>query len=87
MRNCNWGGIQTIVNVSGGITCVVWLLGQFFSKSCVPGVLDSDYNTKGTNPINLCESCASGGQDRCLRNDEELYFGNSGAFRCLVECT
>ncbi|KAK2174910.1 hypothetical protein NP493_768g01007 [Ridgeia piscesae] len=60
-------------------------LGQFFSKSCVPGVLDSDYNTKGTNPINLCESCASGGQDRCLRNDEELYFGNSGAFRCLVE--
>ena len=63
------------------------VVGQFFSKSCVPGVLDSDYNTKGTNPINLCESCAAGGQDRCLRNDEELYFGNSGAFRCLVECT
>ena len=59
--------------------------GQFFSKSCVPGVLADKYNTKGTNPINLCEACASGGSDRCQRNSEELYFGNSGAFRCLTE--
>ena len=59
--------------------------GQFFSKSCVPGVLNDYYNTEGTNPINLCEACASGPPDRCQRNHEELYFGNSGAFRCLTE--
>ena len=61
------------------------LIGQFFSKSCVPGVLNDFYNTEGTNPINLCEACASGPPDRCQRNHEELYFGNSGAFRCLTE--
>ncbi|CAD5117088.1 DgyrCDS5901 [Dimorphilus gyrociliatus] len=60
-------------------------MGEFFSKSCAPGVLNSQYNTDNTNPINLCEACASGGLDRCLRNDRELYYGNSGAFRCLTE--
>ncbi len=61
------------------------LSGQFFSKSCVPGSLNDYYNTKGTNPINLCEACAAGPPDRCQRNQEELYYGNSGAFRCLTE--
>lgn len=51
----------------------------------MPGVLNSHYNTKGTNPVNLCEACAAGGNDRCERNAKELYYGNSGAFRCLVE--
>lgn len=60
-------------------------VGQFFSKSCVPGVLWDQYNRYGTNPINLCEACASMGYERCQRNNLELYFGNSGAFRCLVE--
>jgi len=60
-------------------------VGQFFSKSCVPGALNDFYNTKGTNPQNLCEACASGGRDRCQRNDRELYYGSSGAFRCLAE--
>ena len=59
--------------------------GQLFSKSCIPGVLNTYYNPHDTNPINLCEACGSGGPDRCQRNDNELYFGNSGAFRCLVE--
>ena len=63
----------------------IWT-GQFFSKSCVPGVLNEKYNTYGSNPMNLCEACASGGTDRCKRNSEELYYGNSGAFRCLTEC-
>jgi len=60
-------------------------VGQFFSKSCVPGVLEDHYNTYGTNPPNLCEACAAGGNDRCARNNVELYYGNSGAFRCLAE--
>ena len=60
--------------------------GQFFAKSCVPGILHEHYNPYGTNPVNLCEACAAGGPDRCKRNDEELYYGNSGAFRCLTEC-
>jgi len=33
----------------------------------------------------LCEACAAGGPYRCQRNDEELYYGNSGAFRCVAE--
>jgi melanoma-associated antigen p97 len=58
---------------------------QYFSKSCVPGVLHDHYNSHGTNPVNLCEACGTGGPDRCQRNDEELYYGSSGAFRCLTE--
>lgn len=49
-------------------------------------MLHEAYNTKNSNPVNLCEACASGGRNRCMRNDEELYYGNSGAFRCLTEC-
>ncbi|CAH1784042.1 unnamed protein product [Owenia fusiformis] len=62
-----------------------YAVGEFFSKACIPGVLDTAYNTKDRNPINLCEVCASGGQDKCRRNSDELYFGGSGAFRCLTE--
>ena len=60
-------------------------LGQYFSKSCVPGILDDYYNPDGTNPVNLCEACGTQGPDRCMRTDEELYYGASGAFRCLTE--
>ena len=51
----------------------------------MPGVLDTNYNQAGTNPVNLCEHCGAGGMDRCQRNTRELYYGDSGAFRCLVE--
>ena len=61
------------------------LSAEFFSKSCVPGILEKSFNPKNQNPINLCEACGSGGLDRCRRTSDELYFGNSGAFRCLVE--
>ena len=79
--------IHTIVMVDvqyTGIGCLY--SGEFFSKSCVPGVLNKEYNSQGSNPINLCEACSSGGSERCQRNDDELYYGNSGAFRCLTEC-
>lgn len=51
----------------------------------MPGILDDQYNAAGTNPVNLCENCAAGGMDKCQRNTRELYYGDSGAFRCLVE--
>ncbi|XP_067937048.1 transferrin 2-like [Watersipora subatra] len=60
-------------------------VGELFRRSCVPGILDSHYNKAGTNPVNLCENCGAGGMDRCQRNTRELYYGDSGAFRCLVE--
>lgn len=59
-------------------------LGQLFIRSCIPGALDRDYNPQ-RQPLNLCEGCGSGGFRQCQRNSEELYYGASGAFRCLVE--
>jgi len=68
------------------LDCNAYLaVSQYFSKSCVPGALHDYYNPKRTNPVNLCEACGTGGPDRCQRNDEELYYGSSGAFRCLTE--
>lgn len=65
--------------------CHLFCLGELFRRSCVPGILDTQYNAEGTNPVNLCENCAAGGMDKCQRNTRELYYGDSGAFRCLVE--
>jgi len=59
--------------------------GQYFSKSCVPGILSKHYNPYSTNPVNLCEACGTHGPKRCMRNDEEQYYGSSGAFRCVTE--
>lgn len=60
--------------------------GQLFSRSCIPGALDKDYNPS-QKPINLCEGCQGGGYRKCQRNSDELYYGATGAFRCLVEST
>ena len=57
----------------------------YFSKSCAPGILDQYYNPFNTNPVSMCEACSTAGPRRCLRSDSELYYGSSGAFRCLVE--
>ncbi|XP_074641603.1 melanotransferrin-like [Tubulanus polymorphus] len=59
-------------------------IGEFFFKACAPGVLNERYKPDRYR-INLCEACASGGSDKCQRNSRELYFGDSGSFRCLVE--
>uniref|UniRef100_A0A0B7BCZ5 Transferrin-like domain-containing protein n=1 Tax=Arion vulgaris TaxID=1028688 RepID=A0A0B7BCZ5_9EUPU len=59
-------------------------IGELFTRSCIPGALDTEYNPK-TQPINLCEGCGGGGFRKCQRNSEEQYYGASGAFRCLVE--
>ncbi|GFS16683.1 melanotransferrin-like [Elysia marginata] len=59
-------------------------IGELFTRSCIPGALDSEYNPGG-QPINLCEGCAVGGFRKCQRNSDEQYYGATGAFRCLVE--
>ncbi|KAL4231745.1 negative regulation of tumor necrosis factor (ligand) superfamily member 11 production [Mactra antiquata] len=59
-------------------------IGQLFTRSCIPGALDKDYNPSQL-PVNLCEGCQGGGYRKCQRNSEELYYGATGAFRCLVE--
>jgi len=67
------------------IVLLLLLTGQYFHKSCVPGILSDYYNPYDTNPINLCEACGTHGPKRCIRNDEEQYYGSSGAFRCVTE--
>ncbi|KAH9500931.1 hypothetical protein Btru_069230 [Bulinus truncatus] len=59
-------------------------IGELFTRSCIPGSLDTEYNPN-VRPVNLCEGCGANGYRKCLRNSEEHYYGSSGAFRCLVE--
>uniref|UniRef100_A0A3B1K3T3 Serotransferrin n=1 Tax=Astyanax mexicanus TaxID=7994 RepID=A0A3B1K3T3_ASTMX len=55
---------------------------KFFSQSCAPG---ADPKSK------LCALCVGSGKGvgseeaKCKASTEELYYGYSGAFRCLVE--
>uniref|UniRef100_A0A673C0L1 Serotransferrin n=1 Tax=Sphaeramia orbicularis TaxID=375764 RepID=A0A673C0L1_9TELE len=47
---------------------------EFFHSSCVPGVISSR---------NLCDLC----KGDCTKSDREPFYGNIGAFKCLVENT
>ncbi|KAL7062318.1 hypothetical protein AAHC03_01132 [Spirometra sp. Aus1] len=64
---------------------LMYAFSELVSRSCVPGVLNTAFNPLNTNALSLCELCLSGGNDRCQRDNRELYFGESGAFRCLIE--
>ncbi|KAG8237824.1 hypothetical protein J437_LFUL002433 [Ladona fulva] len=57
---------------------------EYFTKSCVPGSLSPDYNT-GVPDGNLCHLCHGSSKSYCQRDASEDYFGDTGAFRCLVE--
>ena len=65
---------------------------EYFSKSCVPGVRSPDYvGTRTYTQENywhyghLCDLCHGTASHYCARNAMEDYYGNTGAFRCLVE--
>ncbi|CAH2247842.1 melanotransferrin isoform X2 [Pelobates cultripes] len=53
---------------------------NFFSKSCVPGVVNASFPS-------LCELCIGdgNGQNVCQLDSREQYYDYSGAFRCLAE--
>ncbi|KAF6773077.1 hypothetical protein AHF37_07694, partial [Paragonimus kellicotti] len=54
-------------------------------RACIPGILNQPFDMKEINPLSLCERCTGGNRDLCRRDHRELYYGDSGAFRCLTE--
>lgn len=64
---------------------------EHFDKSCAPGALSSlSTNTKSQASEawtirNLCELCHGTGRGYCARDASEPFYGDTGAFRCLVE--
>ncbi|XP_033207220.1 melanotransferrin [Belonocnema kinseyi] len=57
---------------------------EYFTKSCVPGALSTEYNI-GVPYDNMCDLCHGTSYRYCRRDASEDYFGYTGAFRCLVE--
>ncbi|XP_057650836.1 melanotransferrin [Diorhabda carinulata] len=57
---------------------------EYFSKSCVPGAISTEYNT-GVPYDNMCDLCHGSSFRYCRRDASEDYYGHTGAFRCLVE--
>ncbi|XP_075057685.1 uncharacterized protein LOC142143610 isoform X2 [Mixophyes fleayi] len=56
-------------------------IGSYFNQSCAPG---------STLNSNLCKLCIGDPENpkantKCSLSDKEAYYGNEGAFRCLVE--
>ncbi|XP_041985577.1 melanotransferrin [Aricia agestis] len=59
---------------------------QYFTKSCAPGALSSEYVDAYSVPHdNLCHLCHGSSFRRCRRDASEDYFGDVGALRCMVE--
>ncbi|XP_063233370.1 transferrin 2 isoform X4 [Bacillus rossius redtenbacheri] len=57
---------------------------EYFTKSCVPGALSSEYNTDIPYE-NMCHLCHGPSYRYCRRDASEDFYGYTGAFRCLVE--
>jgi len=66
--------------------------GEYFSKSCAPGARSPEFTVDrvytGHNYWeygHMCDLCHGTAAHYCDRNAMEDYYGNTGAFRCLVE--
>ncbi|EPY73426.1 lactotransferrin precursor [Camelus ferus] len=72
------GGYIYIAGKCGLVPVLAESQHEFFSQSCAPG---SDPRSK------LCALCAGNeeGQNKCVPNSSERYYGYTGAFRCLAE--
>lgn len=59
---------------------------EYFTKSCAPGALSTEYIDSGTVPHdNLCHLCHGASFRRCRRDASEDYYGHVGAVRCMIE--
>nr|CAH0103781.1 unnamed protein product [Daphnia galeata] len=58
---------------------------SFFTKACVPGAMNQEYQPTGLSFPHMCDLCHGTSFRFCRRDHSEDYFGNTGAFRCLVE--
>jgi len=65
---------------------------EYFSKSCAPGVRNPEYVSDRVYTDrnywhygHLCDLCHGTAAHYCDRNAMEDFYGNTGAFRCLVE--
>ncbi|OAF65402.1 Serotransferrin, partial [Intoshia linei] len=59
-------------------------VGELLDSACVPGIFDDFFEVDHT-PINLGQACSTDSSDHSKATTNENYFGESGAFRCLVE--
>ncbi|XP_071948893.1 uncharacterized protein [Antedon mediterranea] len=55
---------------------------QYFSGSCVPGILDEKYNVQSTYPLKLCDVCA---KNNGLCGISDRYAGIEGSLQCIDE--
>lgn len=62
-------------------------MAEYFGGSCVPGAADLRVNHYRSGSERLCALCRGNelAQHQCERSSSELYFGQAGALRCLVE--
>ena len=62
---------------------------EHFNKACAPGILSSLSNIGNSSSSwtikNMCDLCHGTGKGYCARDASEPFFGDTGAFRCLVE--
>jgi hypothetical protein len=57
---------------------------EYFTKSCVPGALSSEYNT-GVPYDNMCDLCHGTSYRYCRRDASEDYYGYTGQVNFVKE--